>query len=253
MPVEKLEGLHFKTNPEGKSPSMEVRIDSLHCRLRRIGDHRFISLGSDALAIKEDLLFLDRLHSSLYRTGNSPNLAEFYAVFKEIFGESSLCYDDYKGAFGFPFEVEVFKGNAVYVYVLHVINRRGTVDFRFLKVPTSQEERLRRNIYHAPFEEFTGEEINLLILYLHNYVIGGIRILRKFYDEEFVKWNLSELIMFGFRQGTFFQHRYSDRAEFDAALKHTTPQAENDAAVQPEGTARMPVGHIHPLEQVDRK
>lgn len=44
------------------------------------------------------------------------------------FGKSGLVYDDWKGIFSFPFEVEVFKNGCCHQYILNIVNWRSTVE-----------------------------------------------------------------------------------------------------------------------------
>jgi hypothetical protein len=215
-----------------KDEPIEVRVGRLHCRLRRIGDCRYRRLARNGLVIQENYGFLMDLLRDRRRYGELLNLAEFYVAFKEIFGESGSCFDDWKGAFAFPFEVAVFKEDAVYCYVLNVINWRDTVEFNFRKVLPPDERGFERAVIHPPFAaEFSTDEMNTLVAFLYGYVEGALRVIRRYYTDEFVRQVSSNLILFGFHQGRFFEEQYDDCAEFGAARKRL---------VQATGT---PAGH----------
>jgi hypothetical protein len=209
----------------GRFKPLELRVKELHCTLTRLDDHRYAQLEDNSLAIREDHGFLMDLMLNARRRGELLSLGEIYAAFKDSFGESGRCFDDYKGAFSFPFEVTVHKGEALYLYLLNVVNWRGTVEFRFRKVISPDDRGLNRMVVHPPFAaEFSVDEINTVVAYLYGFAQGVIEaFLRLHYPfDEFVKKVDSNLILFGFRQGAFFEEKYGDSDELMSAWKEAT-------------------------------
>jgi len=168
----------------------------------------------------------------LFVHGYLLNLAEIYAAFEASFGESGLYFDDYKGAFSFPFEVAVFRGEAVYLYLLNVANWRSTIEFLFRKVISPDSRDFDRMVIHPPFsDEFSADDINTVVAYLYGFVQGVVDTFRRHPIEEFVKKVDSNLILFGFREGAFFEEQYDDREELTAAWEKARTTANRSGVV----------------------
>ena len=79
-----------------------------HCRIKRISDERYRALRSVAYPIFEQIPAFSYAMRYPDIDETPLNLAEYYALMRLRFGESGLFYDDWKGIFSFPVEVEVF-------------------------------------------------------------------------------------------------------------------------------------------------
>jgi hypothetical protein len=98
-----------------------------HCRLKRISDERYRALRIAAFPIFGQMPACSYARS--HPGDERPlNLAEYYALMQVRFGKSGLVYDDWKGIFSFPFEVEVFKNGCCHQYILNIVNWRSTVE-----------------------------------------------------------------------------------------------------------------------------
>lgn len=218
--------------------ALDVRVGDLHCRLTRVDDLRWSRLRQNSLPIQEDTAFLLRFRMSESRAGRPwLSLAEVYAAFKSRFGEGSRCIDEWKSAFSFPFELEVFKGHAVYFYLLEVANWRSAFEFHFRKVLSSAETGFDRMVYHPPFEaEFSSDEMAILIGFLYGYVEEVSRGLRRTESlDDFIKQVPSSLTLFGARRGQFFVEQYDDEDELAAAFgdaRRSIRDTRGDAGVR---------------------
>lgn len=158
------------------------------------------------------------------------NLAEIYATFMTRFGDTSKCFDDWKSAFCFPFELEICRNDAVYYYILEVTNWRSTFEFRFRKVLPTDESAFDRMAYHASFEnELSTGEMNGLMAYLYGFSMGYLETVSCGTIEEFIRQVPSNLILFGFHRGEFFEHYHNDADELSAAwlnLRKSSKAAE---------------------------
>lgn len=223
---------HFGAEMMKRPKPLEVLVEGLHCRLIHLDDARYGQLAGNSLAIREDHGFLLGLLLNQRRQGKMLNLAEVYAAFKARFGESGRCFDDYKGAFSFPFEVVVFRGETVYLYVLNVVNWRSSIEFHFRKVILPDDRKFDRMLVHPPFPtEFSADGINTVVAFLYGFAQGVVETLCRCHIEEFVKKVDSNLILFGFRQGTFFEEQYEDSDEFFTAWKETKAAIDRSAMV----------------------
>jgi hypothetical protein len=79
------------------------------------------------------------------------------------FGESGFNCDNWKGAFSFGFEVDVYKGEKSFKYALNVKNLSGTVEFKFYKVLSKEQLEANSSFLNKPIEgEFSAYEMKIL-------------------------------------------------------------------------------------------
>lgn len=216
-----------------RSRPLNIRVENTHCRLTRLDDDRYVQLAGNSVPIKEDIGFQMDLILHDRRRGKHVSLGEYYAAFEAVFGESGQLYDDYKGAFSFPFEVSVFKTEAVYLYLLNVLNWRSTVEFRFSKVisPEVVTDEMDRMVIRPPFsDEFSADDMNKVVAFLYGFVEGAVGTFRRFPIDEFVKKLESNLILFGYKNGAFFEEQYDDPEEFSAAWKQVSTAVKRSGA-----------------------
>ncbi len=168
---------------------LEICNEHLRCRASRIGDGRYVSLARQCLSIEVDYALWWELGRDSKDRESWMNLAKFYAAFSEAFGECGTRYYDWKGAFNFAFEVDVFNGETPNQYLLNVVNFRNTVEFRYGKIIPDTETRYDRHIMHAPFdEEFSAKQMGTLSAFLLGYAEG-------FLETAYQLWNVSVAAM----------------------------------------------------------
>jgi hypothetical protein len=127
--------------------------------------------------------------------------------------------------------VTVHKGHSAHLYVLNLVNWRSTVEFRFRKVISPDCRDFDRMRIHPPFsDEFPAQDINRVVAYLYGFTQGVVEALHRlaYPIEEFVKKVDSNLILFGFRDGAFFENHYEDSAELLAAYREATAKRTSD-------------------------
>ena len=185
-----------------------------HCRIKRISDERYHALRNVAYPIFEQMPAFSYSQRNPYSDETPLNLAEYYAFMRIRFGESGLLYDDWKGIFSFPFEVEVFKDDLCHQYILNVINWRSTVELRFSKVFTD-EAKFDPRVYRQPInDEFSEEEMK----FVDGYLYGSLLSARKhhgFYEiPNFIRKIEMQSVILGYHEGRFFEHRYEDNDKF---------------------------------------
>ena len=140
---------------------------------------------------------------------------------KRLFGESGNYYDDWKGSFSFPFLIYLQKEEE-FGYLMNIYNIKSSIEFKIAKLIHADDKRLERDILHNPFEEFPREEINYLIDYFVGFLTGYFKSVRDRYDEFFFKTVKSNLILFGYRDGCFFDNQYENEEEFRKAIQDLT-------------------------------
>lgn len=203
--------------------------DTIRCQIKRIDDNSFYELDSHTLAITvSQEYWWNYLRVSQNPRLKSAPLAFFLATFEYAYKPSGHFYDHYKGAFSFPFAVNVLHHDMGIPYLLHVTCWRGEVEFRFRKIISADETRYDKRLEHRPFDdEFSEYQMSIVAKALlrlaearwqsdlqHNQTGETV-----FPGEEnwrdFVKAIDSNSILFGCKNGHFFEKHYSDQNEYE--------------------------------------
>ena len=168
------------------------------------------------LPISRDWGFHLTLGYTLSREAPDFGLAECYAALKTLFGESTTMFDDYKCSFGYTFLLEVCKKDRKSQYILNFTDLKGGITFFIDKVLDDSElDKYDRNTYHGPFEdEFSKEEIRYFMGWFTFYLVGFMESYQQNYDEEFFRSIKEGLIVFGYKDGKFFNWSCEDTDEF---------------------------------------
>jgi hypothetical protein len=176
------------------------------------------------------------MHNASNKNSNrdSFNLAEYYAAMCLLFGESGHCYDDWKGAFSFPFKVKVFKGRQSFSYGLNVINWRSVVELRFFKILDQNDQSIDLSVYRKPIEsEFSAREMVILDNFLCGYILGYKKSFKHRTIPSFFKKIDSNLIAFGYVDGGFFEHQHETQETFTAEVdRYKNLDARQNPAIQ---------------------
>lgn len=212
--------------------ALTITVNKVEHRLMRLDEAEFRALLGRSLAIEEDYWFLIQLVYSARAAGEELTFAQVYLILKELTGESSRFFDDYKGSFSFPFRLDIRKANRRLDYLLEIRNHRDSLYFHIRKVVASDDKRLRNHAIHPPFtEEWSKEEINSFIAYLHGYFSGYWSVRGKGSHEPFVHAIPSSLIVYGFCDGEIFARVCGSREEWEVARKY------HEEKIQQHGTA----------------
>jgi len=200
-----------------KNVSMDVDTENNIYKFIRLNDDQFYELHNNSIPIFDDyghLMSLNRYENTIF-----PNFSKIYVTLKKIFGESGKYYDDWKNSFSFPFLIYFKKDEEQFVYLMNIFNIRSSIEFSIRKVIHIDDETYKKDVLHDPFEEFPREEINYFIEYLAGYLTGYFKSLEKQYDEPFFKTVESNLILFGYKDGSYFDDQYDNEEEFHQAIR----------------------------------
>jgi hypothetical protein len=198
-----------------ENTSLDIETEKNIYKLIRLNDEQYYLLRKNAVGILEDYGLLMQLY--MCRDTVYSSFSKLYAALKILFGESGKYYDDWKGSFSFPFLIHFHKRKREYGYVMNLMNLRTSVEFNLAKLISPGNKRIKRGILHEPFKEFPREEITYFINYFIGFLTGFFNPDR--YDEPFVKSVKSNLIVFGYKDGQFFDDQYESEKEFRKALK----------------------------------
>jgi len=142
----------------------------------------------------------------------------YYMALKSLFGESSELYDDYKSSFGYIFSLKVSNS----LYTLNFNDSKGVFTFDLKKILSSKDEFEKYGdmikIYQEPFDEFSDDDIKEFMAQFIGYLVGYIRVVKDFYNEEFVRFLNYHFLIYGYKDGDFFIKQY-DYHDEDAEEK----------------------------------
>jgi hypothetical protein len=201
-----------------ENTSIHVQTTQTNYKLIRLNDEQYSLLRQNSVPITED--YLHAMSLEMNRKCIFSSLAKMYIALKMCFGESGNYYDDWKGAFSFPFLIYFEKDGQSIAYIMNVFNLRASIDFSVAKLIHEDDDSLDRTVLHDPFEEFPRREINYVIDFLVGYLTGFFQSAKDRYDEPFFKSVRSDLILFGYKDGSFFDQQFEDSDGFDEAVQN---------------------------------
>lgn len=203
-----------------KNASVRIETEDNVYRLIRLNDEQYFLLRKNSIAISEDYSHLMSL--SMNRDIIYSSFSKMYVTLKALFGESGKYYDDWKGAFSFPFLIHFHKGEEEFGYVMNLMSLRSSVEFHMARLIHADDDKFRRDILHEPFEEFPRDEIRYFINFFIGFLSGYFKATAELYTDPFFKTVDSNLILFGYRDGHFFDEQYDNSDEFDDAIRKLT-------------------------------
>lgn len=207
-----------------KNISINIKTKERIYKLIRLNDKQFYLLYKNSISIFEDyahLIYLSTVDDIIYSS-----FSKMYVTLKELFGESGKYYDDWKGSFSFPFLIYFQKGEEEFGYLMNLHNIRSSIEFKIAKLIHADDNKFKRDILHNPFEEFPREEINYFIDYFVGFLTGYFESLRNRYNQFFFKIVESNLILFGYKDGVYFDNQYENEEEFREAIQELTGNEE---------------------------
>jgi hypothetical protein len=98
---------------------------------------------------------------------------------------------------------------------------KGGLSFFFRKVYASQEEcgdKFDRDVLRTPFEDdFSADEMKCLMHWFAYYLIGFMKSYATFFTEPFARGQESCFIIYGYRNGDFFEDSHDDEESYLSA------------------------------------
>jgi hypothetical protein len=140
------------------------------------------------------------------------NLAEFYVALTVLTGSSGRLFNDYKGSFCFVFLLEVIRDEETFPYILRVRDHRGSVSFVFHKILLSNEHAYDMYIVHKPLTDFPQEDMERFSAFFYDYLKGCFTAIKKTWTEPFELLVESQNIVYGYRNGCFFEEQRQENA-----------------------------------------
>ena len=188
--------------------------------LWRIDDEARVKLYKDSLPIQPDYDFYDDFDRWLKAKRMDLSFAQMYVTLKSLSGESSRNFYPFKSSFSFPFLLYIQKQGRSYLYLLDIYNYRDHFCFRINKCAEPGRFTYDKSRTYAPFEhEFSRDEINGFICRVYFRLKSEFRKIEKEYDQFFFKGVRSEAMLFGYREGEFFELHFEDGKGYQEAYE----------------------------------
>ena len=202
---------------ETKNISIDIWTEEQDYKLVRLIDKQYYMLRKNSIAILDDYEHLIIMSTNEELIFSSH--AKMYASLRWWFGECGKCYDDWKGSFSYPFLIYIKNGEEEFEYLMNIFNTRSAIEFKLLKLVPSGDEKLNSMILYKPFDDFPREEINNLNQYFTAFFSGFFKSVSKKTCEPFFGTVDSNQIVFGCKDGKYFDDHYEDRNQFHEAIK----------------------------------
>lgn len=199
---------------------LNLKQEETNFHLWGLKEFEYHLLRESSLPITENLLFLFNLYLSERDDPERLTLPKAFVTLEHLFGQTMSFFDEWKGSFAFPILVELNKENGQFYYILKVFDHRGTLSFTWYRIVETGIDDYDINIYRDPFElEFSQEEMNKFLSYFYGYLIGSSRILKKVPPSPFLKKVNSNLIIYGYRDGEFFEEEFESNEDYQQAIQ----------------------------------
>jgi hypothetical protein len=215
---------------ESEARAVTLQVGEQTCSLVPLDVTEFYSLLRQSIAIEDDHGFQLRFYFLMRDSGNRLNFAEVYTALRQLAGESRRSFDDWKGAFSFPFTLSFSRHGQEVTYLFEVNISRDSLYFPLRKVVAKDDERLKTHYYYQPIpEEFSQDEINRFMVFFYGFMKGTLRSLDRASIPPFVRSVPASRIIFGFHTGAYFEEQYKSEDEYLAGLNRHRQQVENES------------------------
>lgn len=199
---------------------LNLKRGDISFNLWRLSDSEYSLLRENSLPIKENLLFLFILYLDEQDDPSRLTLPKALLTLEYLFGQTTTFLYDGKGSFSFPLLVELNKKNGQFYYILKVYDHRGYLYFNWYRVVETGIDDYDVNIYREPFAlEFSQEEIKDFLSYFYGYLTGVSLQFTKIPPSPFLKKIESNYIIYGYRDGDFFEEQFDSVEDYQQAIK----------------------------------
>jgi len=197
--------------------SIDIKSKEKVYKLVRLSDKQYYMLRRNCIPIFDDYEQLIILSTNKRLIFSS--YAKMYASLRWLFGECGRCYDEWKGSFAYPFLIYIKNGEEEFEYLMNLFNIRSSIEFKLWKLVRSSDERFNSGIFHNPFEDFPREEIYYVNNYFAGFLSGYFESVSEKTCEPFFGTVDSNLIVFGCKDGNYFDDQYEEENQFRKAIK----------------------------------
>lgn len=200
-----------------KKKVINLEINEIHYRLLQVNDSEYRRLGKHSIVIEEDYGFYMAFERFLAQYNTEKlNHAQLYVALKQLCGESGELFDHWKSSYAFLFLLGVIKKQQTFTYLLNIHNLNEEFYFSLRKIIDPQDNRYDNKGIYKPFKnEWSREEINEFIGRFYYYLVGFFESIKGTYNEFFFKKVDCCGLLFGYKDGQFFENSYDSEEEFE--------------------------------------
>ncbi len=188
-------------------------------KLWRLHDEGYHYLRGYSIPIKDNHLFWILGFWAKDYESNEFNISQAFIALELIFGASSNFIDDWKGTFSFPLLMLANNQSESTYYLLKIYDHRGSLSFSFYRLIMGEIDEQETMFMKEPEEVgFSQEKMKKIMVYLYGYLQGIYQVANKSIIEPFLKKIPSELILYGYEDGEFFEKEFSSESEYQEAI-----------------------------------
>ena len=208
---------------------LELESRGIKYQLWRLDDTEEQKLRDSSLPIDDDYMFYVQLGWSDRGSKDKLNLAEVFITLEWLFGKTSDFYDEGKGSFRFPVLLIIEKTIGIFYYLMVIADHRRTVYYRMYRIIENNIDGYDTQRTREPFElEFSRQEINYFLSYFHGYLSGCFKVAKLMIPiEAFLKKINSNLILYGYKDGIYFEEQHEIPETFHASINLFNEKYEN--------------------------
>lgn len=198
--------------------------------LAHLSDMLYSMLWEQSVAIHDESywnLFMLRRNREL-RGEESLQFGQIYVALKQICGQdSSKERDTWKSAFLFPFLLTGTWNQQGLLYLLRIMNYRSSLEMSLRRLMAVDHASTDRYVVRQPLEnELPQAAINELCMWMYGYLEGYFSTIPPDMIEPFYRRVDSNLILFGYQDGAFFERDYEDLETYHAAIQQLQHQTQ---------------------------
>jgi hypothetical protein len=197
--------------------SLRLKETQFHFWRLTNGEENFLRRNSVPMQIDSstlwDLKYQERWDAQPF------TLARTFLILERLFGKSSNWIDDWKGTFSFPLLLKVEKPNHSFFYMTEIYDNRGSLYFSLYRIiPTGVSDRSAYT-YQEPIEtEFSSSEIKAFIILVYGFLKDASYFVAQRHTQPFLKYVKSEHVIYGYRDGRFFEEEIESESELEASI-----------------------------------
>ena len=154
--------------------------------------------------------------------------SRFFVTLEELFGpnDEQGTDDGYKSSFYFPFLLEFPQEKENLGYLMIVRDLKCSVYYKFAKILPSDKYADKNKIPNT-FKDFTEDDIKETVRSFYKYLESYFeRFINHSFDSFFYKTIECDLVVYGYKDGAFFDEGYDDPDEYEEVIKKLSSYKE---------------------------
>ncbi len=183
----------------------------------------YYDLWQNSRAVREDFDSLFWVDRSIARYAPEFGAPQLYTTLRRCFGESTTMYDDWKCSFGYPFELQVAKGERNSTHLMLFSDYKGGLSFRYRRVCTADEPATTTvdsmSSYLPENDEFSCDDMRIVTGFIVGFLLGCWKATTHTVTEDYARTNDAALLIYGVRDQAPFERSHDDYNEYIADVQ----------------------------------